>query len=254
MQAETLDTSRSRRLARVLIIDAVILLIVVATGIWWAQTRDDDAPAPTGGTTTTTTAGRAPRTGVHDLRFRPVLHVAIDEGAQASQAGTASRGWLQTDTAPTAKPSDASDPAWITPDLQTMFRDMRCPQPMPTADAGSPPAPDRPLLSCHQEGAGKFILGPAELDAGDIARANAHQEAGGSWEVSVAFTDDGARRLTDITTRLASYGKDAARNRRRTAVHRQLHPGRGRRPRERHQARLPPGHERREHVTPLATF
>ena len=107
---------------------------------------------------------------------------------------------------PTAKPTNASDLAWITADVQKQFTALNCANPAAVSTVVDDPA--KPLVACAQDKALKYILGPVEVDGTDIADATSGYQTGPTGqptsivEVALTFTSDGAKKFGDVTTRL----------------------------------------------------
>jgi preprotein translocase subunit SecD len=107
---------------------------------------------------------------------------------------------------PTATPTNASDPAWITPELLDQFTKLDCSKPEAVNAVVDDPA--KPLVTCSEDKAAKYILGPVEVDGTDIADASAGYQTSQNGqptnvvEVQLKFTGDGAKKFGDVTTRL----------------------------------------------------
>ncbi|MDQ1537127.1 MAG: preprotein translocase subunit SecD, partial [Actinomycetota bacterium] len=160
---------------------------------------------PTGAATS------APKSG-----FPAALAAATTPAPTATAAPTAKPGAKptpQTTVKPTAatpptpaKPKNASDLAWVTPDLQKAYVSLDC------ADRKSVQAivdnPAKPMVTCDADGQTKYILGPVELVGSDIKNASSGQQQtqGGStgiWEVRLDFNAAGTKAFCDVTTRIA---------------------------------------------------
>jgi preprotein translocase subunit SecD len=127
--------------------------------------------------------------------------------ADPTPAPTTTDGGAGTTTAtPTATPTDASDPAWVTPELLDEFTKLDC------SKQGAVNAvvddPTKPLVTCSEDKQAKYILGPVEVDGTDIADASAGYQTSQNGqptnvvEVQLKFTGDGAKKFGDVTTRL----------------------------------------------------
>ena len=107
---------------------------------------------------------------------------------------------------PTATPTDASDPAWVTPEILDEFTKLDCSKPESVNAVVDDPA--KPLVTCSEDKAAKYILGPVEVDGTDIADASAGYQTSQNGqptnvvEVQLKFTGDGAKKFGDVTTRL----------------------------------------------------
>lgn len=77
-----------------------------------------------------------------------------------------------------------------------------------------PPAAE-PVTACDDDGEG-YLLGPAELDDGDLAAVSASPPPKGAtqgWGVLVVFDADGTARFADLTARLLTHPAGDPRNR-----------------------------------------
>lgn len=153
------------------------------------------------------------------LEFRPVLIAgapsadtigeegAVDPGTDPSASPSASPD-ASAAPSPTASPTDASDIAWITPELQEQFDTFDC----ATVNAvGANVAPsDEPLITCEQDGSVKYILGPVEVAGERIADANARlvtSQTGvttNEWGVFIEFDAEGTTQFRTVTERLVA--------------------------------------------------
>ncbi|MGZ4611938.1 MAG: protein translocase subunit SecD, partial [Kineosporiaceae bacterium] len=119
---------------------------------------------------------------------------------------------------PSAKPTDASDPNWVTPALQAQFDQLDCADSKAVqALRSQAPDPNKPFITCADDGTEKYLLGPAELVGTDVTGATAGLETnsqgftGTAWEVDLNFSPAGADKFGKVTTRL--YGLTGDRNR-----------------------------------------
>ena len=119
---------------------------------------------------------------------------------------------------PSVSPSNASDLAWVTPELQKQFDSFNCKDVEKFKTNGAPA--DVPLITCStpekdtttgallpQE---KYILGPVEVAGKDIADAtnslvsNSQGVSTGAWGVNIVFNSTGAKQFATVTERLYS--------------------------------------------------
>ena len=114
-----------------------------------------------------------------------------------------------TSSAPVAPPpANASDLAQITPALQKQFLELDCSQ--NSAVQGSRDDPKQPLVTCSDDGAEKYILGPAEVIGTDIKDATAGLQTTqqgavtNEWVIQLSFDGDGTRKFRDVTARITS--------------------------------------------------
>jgi preprotein translocase subunit SecD len=134
---------------------------------------------------------------------------AADEKAADSKASEAT-----SNVDPDPLPKEAGDLAWLTPGLQQQFTDFTCDS-QSALDTRKSPA-DRPLITCDQAGALKYVLGPVEL-SGDVITDATSQPATdnqgnptGGWSVQIIMNDEGAKTFGKISTRL--YGAPEPQN------------------------------------------
>jgi preprotein translocase subunit SecD len=106
----------------------------------------------------------------------------------------------------------------VTPELQAEFTALDCSKAGAINDFVDEPT--KPLVTCSTNKVEKYILGPVELDGTDIADATSGYQTGANGqptnivEVRLNFTGDGAKKFTDVTTRLyALKATDETRNR-----------------------------------------
>ena len=127
----------------------------------------------------------------------------------AGGAATATTGAVKATTGaatPTVKPTNASDLAWITADVEKQFTALNCSKPETVSTVVDDPA--KPLVACSQDATQKYVLGPVEVDGTDISDATSGYQTGPTGqptsivEVALTFTSDGAKKFGDVTTRL----------------------------------------------------
>ncbi|MGW9021476.1 protein translocase subunit SecD [Leucobacter chromiiresistens] len=177
-----------------------------------------------------------------NLDFRPVLTYGIGAGSEQAGAEESAEAGAATGEAETADPAaddtaaaedgsaegegaegdeaeaydetldpetipeSAGDTAWITPALQEKFDAFTCDSDA-ALDAGNAPA-DRPLITCDDTGAVKYILGPVELDGSVITDAVAQVgttstgASTGEWVVQITMDKKGTEAFGKISTRL----------------------------------------------------
>jgi preprotein translocase subunit SecD len=141
--------------------------------------------------------------------------------AKTSSGGSTASGSASPAATPTAKPTDASDPNWVTPQLQQQFDQTDCtnPEVRQKLRLGGQD-PNKPFITCAEDGTEKYILGPAELVGTDVTGATAGLETnsqgftGSAWQVNLNFSGQGAEKFGKVTSRLAGYQTtDPTRNR-----------------------------------------
>jgi preprotein translocase subunit SecD len=147
------------------------------------------------------------------LDFRAVL--LTDSSATSSVGGTDSptaspspSPSASLSTTPSVKPTDASDLNWVTPALQAEYDNLDCAK---VAKSQLSIAPDdKPLATCSDDGALKYLLGPVEVagktisDASNGQVTNSQGVATGQWAVNIVFNAEGTKQFAEVTTRLYS--------------------------------------------------
>ncbi len=146
------------------------------------------------------------------LTFRPVL---FTEAATNSAVGDDGKGTASPTpysppaslaATPSAKPTNASDLNWVSPKLQDLYTNYNCAAPDDVTTAPD----DEPLVTCDQDGAGKYILGPVEVSGADISNAtsglatDSQGTSTGQWAVNLTFNDAGSKDFRAVTNRLVS--------------------------------------------------
>jgi preprotein translocase subunit SecD len=108
--------------------------------------------------------------------------------------------------APPVAPTNASDLAWITPEVRALFDTVDC---SALDELGTNVAPvDEPLVTCDVDGIVKYILGPVEVEGASIVNANAGLIASQTgitsteWGVNIEFDAVGTQQFRTVTERL----------------------------------------------------
>ncbi|MGZ4743250.1 MAG: protein translocase subunit SecD [Oryzihumus sp.] len=181
------------------------------------------APQPTPTSTGTATAP----SGTPSAKPTSGSKATAPSGTATTSAKSAFPPALSKDTTPTptttatgttgstgttgAKPKDASDLAWITPDIEKQFTALNCANPATQAKlATQMDDPAKPLVTCSQDRQAKYILGPAEVVGTDIADASSGfqtTQTGAQTnqvEIQLKFDANGTKKFGDVTSRLVS--------------------------------------------------
>lgn len=145
------------------------------------------------------------------LQLRPVIYTGspatefVGEDGEATPYPTPDPSLEAT---PTAEPSNASDPNWVTPALQAEFLAYNC------ADENNDPAnapADQPLITCETDGSVKYILGPVEIDGTAIDDATFGLDTtNNQWSVQLTLDAEGTEIFGEVSQRL--YGATAPLN------------------------------------------
>ncbi|TFC51681.1 protein translocase subunit SecD [Cryobacterium sp. TMT1-21] len=149
------------------------------------------------------------------LEFRPVLLADAPSAASVGADGAATPAPSvdpDLSSTPTAVPTDASDPSWITPALQAQYDAFDCTK----LDTSNVAPADKPLVTCETDGSVKYILGPVEVSGENVSDATSGQETNqsgattGQWVVNMKFDKTGTKAFADVSTRL--NGLEGVRN------------------------------------------
>ena len=95
----------------------------------------------------------------------------------------------------------------LTSEVQQQFQDISCAMAGSQA-TGEVSNPDEVLVTCSQEGASRFVLGPVMIDGSVLATAQSGQRTGsqgtttGIWVVNIEFNGDGAAQFGAVTEEL----------------------------------------------------
>jgi preprotein translocase subunit SecD len=120
--------------------------------------------------------------------------------ATSSPTATATPAPSASTSAPTgsAAPKDATDLAWITPELQAQFTALDCTKPGALDNLVDDPA--KPLVTCDDTGYEKFILGPVVVGGDQIGDASAGYQTSQTGQPTS---------VVEIALTLKGKGKDA---------------------------------------------
>jgi len=161
------------------------------------------------------------------LEFRPVIYTdvaatsAIDGSTPAPSDTSTPAPEDGLSTTPTAAPTDASDPNWVSPALLAQYQDFDC----ATLDrAATNVAPiDAPLITCEPNADStysyKYLLGPVEVSGETISDATSGLIGGpngvstGQWGVFITFDGTGTEQFSQVTERLYGFPQNDPRNR-----------------------------------------
>ena len=138
------------------------------------------------------------------LEFRAVI--LANSGASASIGGNGASASPSAKPSVQAKPTDASDPNWVTPALKAKFDALDCSKQFRTP--GQVDDPTQPLVTCDTDGYSKYVLGPVEISGEDIKTASngtTTTSTGAStntWAVNLSFKDSGTKKFAAVTQRL----------------------------------------------------
>jgi preprotein translocase subunit SecD len=135
------------------------------------------------------------------MRFRPVLTIVAPTPVEPPAEPPAA-------TEPKAAPDSPSDIAYyLTPEVQAQLDALDCTDPANLTGGTSGPD-DQPLVTCQTDGTAKYLLGPVELEGGDLDNATSGlgvTQTGAvtnEWVVNIEFDRNGTDIFREVTTRL----------------------------------------------------
>ncbi len=169
-----------------------------STGKPTSKSTEKASTVPTSGATATERSAKPSG----QQRAVPKALVQATKTEKPTPSGTA------TTPAANPEPTDGSDPNQITPALQAEFTALDCTD--TTKLQGGTDDPKKPLVTCSQDRAEKYVLGPSEVSGEQVANATAGlqpTQSGGTsttWEVRLDFDGAGTTAFRDVTTRLTS--------------------------------------------------
>ena len=136
------------------------------------------------------------------LEFRPVLIA----GAASPEDGIDAPAIPEFDDSDFVEPINASDLAWITPELDAEFQSKNCFT--LDLDGANVADPTTPLVVCSTDGFTKYILGPVEVGGESITDATSGLIPGpqgvstNEWGVFLEFDSPGTEAFRGVTERL----------------------------------------------------
>ncbi|MEP7034277.1 MAG: protein translocase subunit SecD [Actinomycetota bacterium] len=176
-------------------------------------------PTPTGTATSTPTGTATSKASVSGATPTAKATATSTTGAKSGFPQALSRATTptptprpsatptSTGTTPGAKPVNASDPAWITPEVGKAYTALDCSNPKDVQAIVDDPT--KPMVTCSADGRAKYILGPAEVLGSEVTDASSGQKQtqGGStglWQVVLTFDSVGTKSFCDVTSRIVS--------------------------------------------------
>ncbi|HAQ60123.1 MAG TPA: protein translocase subunit SecD [Microbacterium sp.] len=137
------------------------------------------------------------------LQLRPVIFSGspatefVGEDGETTPYPTPDPGLAAT---PSAQPSNASDPNWVTPALQAEFLAYDCAD--PDNDPANAPS-GQPVITCQSDGSAKYILGPVEIDGSQIDDATFGLDTtNNQWSVQLTLDAEGTEVFGEVSQRL----------------------------------------------------
>jgi preprotein translocase subunit SecD len=179
---------------------------VLLSGAGVAAAPASPSPAPSGSASPSpSTSGSSP--AASPSASRPTQGRAIPKAFKATSSTPSPSAKAST---PAPSPAPAGTGA-VTPALQQEFAKLDCSKRGQVQQELRKPGADalqKPLVTCSDDGAEKYILGPAEVLGTDVKTASAGLESSGqgvttgNWQVNLEFTGSGRKKFGEITRRL----------------------------------------------------
>jgi preprotein translocase subunit SecD len=172
------------------------------------------APAPSASPSGTGSVSPSPSPSASGPQASPAPSASTDGRAvpRALRAAATSPAPSATTTpSPPAAPPPA--PGGISAEIQQQFTELDCSDLAKVRNdlrSSGGDVPDKPLVTCLDDGGEKYILGPAEVLGTDVDGAEAQLNtsaqgvATGDWIVTLDFSGEGGRKFSRTTTRLAA--------------------------------------------------
>lgn len=111
-------------------------------------------------------------------------------------------------TGSTAAPKNGSDLAWVTDDISKAFRALDCSDPAVVDKIVDDPA--KPLVTCSDDGAEKYILGPVVVNGDQIKDAAAgyrplsNGQPSSTVEITLSFKSEGTKAYAEASKRMVT--------------------------------------------------
>ncbi len=105
-------------------------------------------------------------------------------------------------------PTDPTDLAWITPEIQQQFTDLNCADPNALENIADDPA--KPLVTCGVNDGAKYILGPVAVAGDKISDASAGYQTNqqgiptSTVEIALSFNSEGTSQYADISRKMVT--------------------------------------------------
>ena len=163
--------------------------------------------------TSSQTAKPSPTSSSNGMNIPKALTAATPTPTGSASGGSTAAA--SPSPSASAKPTDASDPNWVTPQLEQQFTQTDCSNPEVRQQLRlGGQDPNKPFITCSEDGSEKYLLGPAELVGTDVTGATAGLETnsqgftGTAWQVNLNFSGDGTAKFGKVTSRLAALTGD----------------------------------------------
>ena len=189
-----------------------VLVEQPAAGVPTPAPTDGATPAPTDGATPAPSESVTPAPPTESPASRAVPQALVEAAPAPTPASMPTPTEIPpgdpASPTPAPEPTDASDLTQITEGMATAFGELDCSD----SDSlrGLTDDPDAPLVTCSEDGALKYILGPVEVEGVDIEGAIAGLQTSqqgfstGEWVVNLEFDGEGTTKFREVTERLIS--------------------------------------------------
>ena len=157
------------------------------------------SPSPSPSKTPTTASSASPTNN----SAVPEALMAPTPSPSGSASDAASPSPSPSSTASGTTPKDATDLAWITPELTKQFEALDCSDPAAVENIVDDPA--KPLVTCSTDGSAKYILGPVVVSGDKISDATAGYQSNrqgaitNEVEIALSLNGEGAKQYADIS-------------------------------------------------------
>lgn len=147
------------------------------------------------------------------MAFRPVITTGAGAAVPEDQ-----RTDPKSIPEPDAKPTNSSDPNWVTRELYAEYEALDCTKGQSQEERAAQPQ-DKAVVACDTQGGSenstKFILGPVEIPGTEISDAsyaqatNSQGHATGGFAVNLQFDEQGTKTFKELSERLYSLGQSS---------------------------------------------
>ncbi len=174
-------------------------------------------PTPTGTSTGTATSTPSASASVSGAPSASSNNAAVPNALKdattptPTPAATGASPTVAPSPGPTAGGATPTDPTsldWITPAISAEFEKLNCASP---ADLGSiVDDPAKPLVTCDQSGAQKYVLGPVVVSGARISNATAGYQSNqtgqvtSTVEIQLSLDSEGSKQYAAISTKMVA--------------------------------------------------
>ncbi len=184
---------------------AVTSGVPVPTGT--ASPGTSPSPAPSA----SSTAGEASPSASPSPSASSTSNSAVNRALTATTPTPTPTGSPEPSPSPSASgatPTDPTDLAWITPEIQQQFTNLNCAD--PNALDNLVDDPTKPLVTCGVNDGAKYILGPVAVSGDKISDATAGYQvnqqgvATSTVEIALSFNSEGSTQYAEISRKMVT--------------------------------------------------